>query len=117
MKKFFTLLLAVISTMTAFAQTEPAIELQAEVDGNTRTFSIGLATEGTVQIDWGNGEKVTSEVIPAFDGWNQVNVSGTVSGEGKVTMFANANAMTTVGRRSLEALRLQPLGKPPQCFS
>ena len=31
-------------------------------------------------------------------------------------MFANANAMTTVGRRSLEALRLQPLGKPPQCF-
>ena len=35
----------------------------------------------------------------------------------KVTMFANANAMTTVGRRSLEALRLQPLGKLPQCFS
>ena len=53
MKKFFTLLLAVISTMTAFAQTEPAIELQAEADGNTRTFTIGLATEGTVQIDWG----------------------------------------------------------------
>lgn len=89
MKKFFTLLLAVISTMTAFAQTEPAIELQAEVDGNTRTFSIGLATEGTVQIDWGNGEKVTSEVIPAFDGLNQVNVSGTVSGEGKVKIYGD----------------------------
>lgn len=89
MKKFFTLLLAVISTMTAFAQTEPAIELQAEVDGNTRTFSIGLATEGTVQIDWGNGEKVTSEVIPAFDGRNQVNVSGTVSGEGKVKIYGD----------------------------
>lgn len=89
MKKFFTLLLAVISTMTAFAQTEPAIELQAEVDGNTRTFSIGLATEGTVQIDWSNGEKVTSEVIPAFDGWNQVNVSGTVSGEGKVKIYGD----------------------------
>ena len=84
MKKFFTLLLAVISTMTAFAQTEPAIELQAEVDGNTRTLTIGLATEGTVQIDWGNGEKVTSENIPAYDGWNQVDVYGTVSGEGKV---------------------------------
>ena len=89
MKKFFTLLLAVISTMTTFAQTEPAIELQAEVDGNTRTFSIGLATEGTVQIDWGNGEKVTSEVIPAFDGWNQVNVSGTISGEGKVKIYGD----------------------------
>lgn len=89
MKKFFTLLLAVISTMTAFAQTEPAIELQAEADGNTRTFTIGLATEGTVQIDWGNGEKVTSEVIPAFDGWNQVNVSGTVSGEGKVKIYGD----------------------------
>lgn len=89
MKKFFTLLLAVISTMTAFAQTEPAIELQAEVDGNTRTFTIGLATEGTVQIDWGNGEKVTSEVIPAFDGWNQVNVYGTVSGEGKVKIYGD----------------------------
>lgn len=90
MKKFFTLLLAVISTMTAFAQTEPAIELQAEVDGNTRTFTIGLATEGTVQIDWGgNGEKVTSEVIPALDGWNQVNVSGTVSGDGKVKIYGD----------------------------
>ncbi|MBN2916699.1 MAG: leucine-rich repeat domain-containing protein [Prevotella sp.] len=90
MKKFFTLLLAVISTMTAFAQTEPAIELQAEVDGNTRTFTIGLATEGKVQIDWGgNGEKVTSEVIPAYDGWNQVDVSGTVSGEGKVKIYGD----------------------------
>lgn len=90
MKKFFTLLLAVISTMTALAQTEPAIELQAEVDGNTRTLTIGLATEGTVQIDWGgNGEKVTSEVIPAYDGWNQVNVSGTVSGDGKVKIYGD----------------------------
>lgn len=87
MKKFFTLLLAVISTMTAFAQTEPAIELQAEVDGNTRTLTIGLGVEGTVQIDWGNGEKVTSEVIPAYDGRNQVNVFGTVSGEGKVKIY------------------------------
>lgn len=89
MKKFFTLLLAVISTMTAFAQTEPAIELQAEVDGNTRTFTIGLATEGTVQIDWGNGEKVTSEVIPAYDGYNQVNVFGTVSGDGMVKIYGD----------------------------
>lgn len=89
MKKFFTLLLAVISTMTAFAQTEPAIELQAEVDGNTRTLTIGLATEGTVQIDWGNGEKVTSENIPAYDGWIQVDVYGTVSGEGKVKIYGD----------------------------
>lgn len=89
MKKFFTLLLAVISTMTAFAQTEPAIELQAEVDGNTRTLTIGLGVEGTVQIDWGNGEKVTSEVIPAYDGRNQVNVFGTVSGEGKVKIYGD----------------------------
>lgn len=64
--------------------------MQAEVDGNTRTFTIGLATEGTVQIDWGgNGEKVTSEVIPAYDGWNQVNVSGTVSGDGKVKIYGD----------------------------
>ena len=35
----------------------------------------------------------------------------------KVTMFATANAIKAVWRRSLEALRLQPLGKPPQCFS
>lgn len=89
MKKIFTLLLAVISTMTAFAQTEPAIELQAEVDGNTRTLTIGLGVEGTVQIDWGNGEKVTSENIPVYDGYNQVNVSGTVSGEGKVKIYGD----------------------------
>lgn len=89
MKKFFTLLLAVISTMTTFAQTEPAIELQAEVDGNTRTLTIGLGVEGTVQIDWGNGEKVTSENIPVYDGWNQVNVYGTVSGDGKVKIYGD----------------------------
>lgn len=89
MKKIFTLLLAVISTMTAFAQTEPAIELQAEVDGNTRTLTIGLGVAGTVQIDWGNGEKVTSENILAYDGWNQVNVNGTVSGEGKVKIYGD----------------------------
>lgn len=89
MKKFFTLLLAVISTMTAFAQTEPAIELQAEVDGNTRTFSIGLGVEGTVQIDWGNGEKVSSEVNPAYDDYNQVNIYGTVSGDGKVKIYGD----------------------------
>ena len=89
MKKFFTLLVAVINTMTAFAQTEPAIELQAEVDGNTRTLTIGLGVEGTVQIDWGNGEKVTSENIPVYDGWNQVNVFGTVSGEGKVKIYGD----------------------------
>ena len=45
------------------------------------------------------------------------NISKYTQKNVKVTMFANANAMTTVGRRSLEALRLQPLGKPPQCFS
>lgn len=89
MKKFFTLLLAVISTMTAFAQTEPAIELQAEVDGNTRTLTIGLGAEGTVQIDWGNGEKVSSEVIPAYDDYNQVNIYGTVSGDGKVKIYGD----------------------------
>lgn len=82
-------MLAVISTMTAFAQTEPAIELQAEVDGNTRTLTIGLGVEGTVQIDWGNGEKVTSEVIPVYDGYNQVNVFGTVSGDGKVKIYGD----------------------------
>ena len=115
MKKFFTLLLAVISTMTAFAQTEPAIELQAEVDGNTRTLTIGLGVEGTVQIDWGNGEKVTSEVIPAFDGWNQVDVSGTVSGDGKVKIYGDNIVYFECSSRvdgaqvlSLDEPRLQP---------
>ena len=91
MKKFFTLLLAVISTMTAFAQTEPAIELQAEVDGNTRTFTIGLATEGTVQIDWGNGEKVTSEKLPVYDSKYSTmkEVTGTVVGDGKVKIYGD----------------------------
>lgn len=92
MKKFFTLLLAVISTMTAFAQTEPAIELQAEVDGNTRTLTIGLGVEGTVQIDWGNGEKVTSEKLPVYDSkysTGMKEVTGTVVGEGKVKIYGD----------------------------
>lgn len=63
--------------------------MQAEVDGNTRTLTIGLGVEGTVQIDWGNGEKVSSEVIPAYDDYNQVNIYGTVSGDGKVKIYGD----------------------------
>ena len=44
-------------------------------------------------------------------------IVGKVEDKKKVTMFANANAITVAGKRSLEALRLHPLGKPPQCFS
>ena len=32
-------------------------------------------------------------------------------------MFATANDSSRKLMRSLEALRLQPRGKPPQCFS
>jgi len=35
----------------------------------------------------------------------------------QVTMFAPANDTSDSLMRSLEALRLQPRGKPPQCFS
>ena len=70
-----------------------------------QTFAAQLTTSQAVQ----QTKKITGNVSDAMG----PIIGATV----KVTMFANANAMTTVGRRSLEALRLQPLGKPPQCFS
>ncbi len=89
MRKILLALLSVFSVMGAFAQTEPAITFTAEVDGNERELEVGLSAEGTVQVDWGDGNLVTSDVIPAFDGWNQATVSGTVKGEGQVKIYGD----------------------------
>lgn len=88
MKKVFTLLWAAVATMAAFAQTEPAIELQAEVDGNERALNVSLANDGQVQVDWGNGTLVNYSV-PKYDGYNEIEMTGTVEGDGKVKIYGD----------------------------
>lgn len=88
MKKIFTLLWAVFATVAAFAQTEPAIELQAEVDGNQRTLNVSLANDGKVQVDWGDGNLVNCDV-PKYDGYNEIEITGTVVGEGNIKIYGN----------------------------
>lgn len=88
MKKVFTLLWAVFATVATFAQTEPAIELQAEVDGNQRALNVSLGDAGKVQVDWGDGNLVSYDV-PQYDGWNEIEMTGTVVGEGKIKVYGN----------------------------
>lgn len=89
MRKILLTLLSVFSVIGAFAQTTPAITFTADVDGNTRDIEVALSAEGTVSVDWGDGTLVTSDQIPAFDGWNQATLTGTVKGEGKVKVYGD----------------------------
>lgn len=99
-------------------------ETYAFVENATSTITLPL------NIDYSQGLKNKMDIVECGTGYCplsdtrrnnfKIDVSERICihrNYKKVTMFANANAMTTVGRRSLEALRLQPLGKPPQCFS
>ena len=89
MKRVLLSLLAVFSMVAAFAQDVPAITLKAEVDGNERSLDVALSVAGTVKIDWGDGTLVESENIPAFDGWNQVSITGVVKGDGSVKVYGD----------------------------
>ena len=89
MKRVLLSLLAVFSMVAAFAQDVPAITLKAEVDGNTRDLEVALSVAGTVKIDWGDGILVESEIAKAFDGWNQVTISGEVKGDGTVKVYGD----------------------------
>lgn len=63
MKKILLTVVSALSVMGAFAQTEPTITFTADVDGNERELEVALSAEGTVQVDWGDGNLVTSSTI------------------------------------------------------
>ncbi len=89
MKKILLTVMSAICVMGAFAQTEPAITLTADVDGNERELEVGLSAEGTIQVDWGDGNLVTSANLPEYDGWEASSITGTVKGEGVVKVYGD----------------------------
>ncbi len=89
MRKILLTVVSALSVIGAFAQTEPVITLTADVDGNTRELEVALSAEGTVQVDWGDGNLETSGTIAAYDGWETTKLSGTVKGEGTVKVYGD----------------------------
>lgn len=89
MKKILLTVVSALSVMGAFAQTEPTITFTADVDGNERELEVALSAEGTVQVDWGDGNLVTSSTIAAYDGWEATTLTGTVKGEGTVKVYGD----------------------------
>ena len=89
MKKILLTVVSALSVMGAFAQTNPVITLTADVDGNTRDLEVALSAEGTVQVDWGDGNLETSGTISEYDGWTATTLTGTVKGEGTVKIYGD----------------------------
>lgn len=70
----------------------PAIRFQA---GTTSEITLAMgntAAGGTVDIDWGDGIRVTSEVLPAnpsLDYTESIEIKGTPKGNGIVSIYGN----------------------------
>jgi len=88
MKQFLLSSLVLFASTLAYADEQPTITLKAEVDGNTRTFTFAMATTAsTIQIDWGDGNLVTTEEIPVSDGWTYKEITGTPLNEGVIKIY------------------------------
>lgn len=93
MKKTLLLFAGILFTMSMNAQTEPVITMTAEVDGNSRAFSIGSVAAGaTVTVDWGDGNIVAgTTTTAAYDpiyGEGVFGIQGTPVGEGKIKIYS-----------------------------
>ncbi len=95
MKKILLSFVALIASMSAFADETPTITFTADVDTFDRTLTFGMATTpGKLRIDWGDGNIVETEEIPVDDGWTTVNVFGRPVGTGVVKIYGGADLTT-----------------------
>lgn len=89
-KTLLTTLFASCICLGAVAQDVPTVKLSIAADGTSHNLVFALdanATAKALRIDWGDGQMVTTDVIPAYDGWNSVTVTGTPVGTGEVKVY------------------------------
>lgn len=92
MKKLLLSLTCLAIQLTLFAQTEASITLTAGVDGNSRNFSFIVNTPDTkLNIDWGDGNLVETEIISNDPEGKRVSttITGTPIGEGKIKIYGS----------------------------
>lgn len=90
MKKLLLGLLGIVTHLSIWAQTTPAITLTADVDGNPRNFSFIVNTAGTkLNIDWGNGTLVETDIISNDPDakLQTTTVTGTAVGNGQIKIY------------------------------
>ncbi|MBO5180991.1 MAG: T9SS type A sorting domain-containing protein [Paraprevotella sp.] len=92
MKKHLLFVLSALFGIAAYAQTEPAITLTVETDGNERNLTFAMTEAGhKLQIDWGNGTLVETEEIAVADEYSTTTtVTGTPVGEGIIKIYGEA---------------------------
>ena len=67
MKKYLLSILFAMFGIVTYAQTEPAITLTVEIDGNARNLVFAMTETGhKLQIDWGDGKLVETEEIADY---------------------------------------------------
>lgn len=92
MKKYLLSILFAMFGIVTYAQTEPAITLTVEIDGNARNLVFAMTETGhKLQIDWGDGKLVETEEIAVAD---EYGATTTVTGSppGKVSSKSMATA-------------------------
>ena len=90
MKKYLLSILFAMFGIVTYAQTEPAITLTVEIDGNERNLVFAVTESGQkLQIDWGDGKLVETEEIAVYDGWATTTVTNTPVGEGKISIYGD----------------------------
>lgn len=83
MKKYLLSILFAMFGIVTYAQTEPAITLTVEIDGNARNLVFAMTETGhKLQIDWGDGKLVETEEIAVADEYGATTtVTGTPPGK------------------------------------
>ena len=91
MKKYLLSILFAMFGIVTYAQTEPAITLTVEIDGNARNLVFAMTETGhKLQIDWGDGKLVETEEIAVADEYGATTtVTGTPTGEGIIKIYGN----------------------------
>lgn len=81
-QNFFLMIVSLLIPLSLLAQT-PNITLQRASEG-TISVTVGLATAGNIQIDWGDGNLVTATAGTTNNG---VKITGTVLGTNIVGLY------------------------------
>ena len=95
MKKYLLSILFAMFGIVTYAQTEPAITLTVEIDGNARNLVFAMTETGhKLQIDWGDGKLVETEEIAVADEYGATTtVTGTPTGEGIIKIYGDGIAV------------------------
>ncbi len=105
-KKIWILLLCLITSFGAFSQKQPTITLSRAGKGSIE-LRLALKTPGTISIDWGNNKLKNYEVNAIAKITEATVISGNVSENAVVKVYADDVIFLYCREQSLTVLNLQ----------